>query len=122
MTQEFKEFLKEYYMHVEWGESNNPLPILFEGKRSAVIENNDKVIPLKDLGEWAWKYFVESFYCKEEAEHWLAWHKLSKKERLKAEKEMPIEPLDSNINSLNIAVACLGSQEIKKRLTELQKK
>ena len=65
------------------------------------------LIALKDLGEWAWKEFIKRNNFSNEA----IFYYINK-------NDYSAEP--SLFKLLEIAVACLGETEIKKRLKELK--
>jgi len=75
----------------------------------------------KDLGEWAWKKWKESFYFNSEAQWTIGILTATKKEKKEMEKIVDEDPSDGNFHISNIAIACLGEAEIANRLKKIKK-
>lgn len=133
MTEDFEKFLEDNSLRVEWQyfeEKEAEMPILFEGGRLAVIKDNDKVMPLKTLGEWAWSE-IEPMLL----ELYLPFFEDYPRSHLKFEgieefiADLSKEPLETDRDWFyycfsvfwRMAISCLGKEEIEKRLKEVGK-
>ena len=77
--------------------------------RASISSEWIKVISIHSFGVFCFKQAKESIYFEEEKEHWLAWGKLSKKEKRKILKEIVEEAPDGNVSWLFLADCFLDS-------------
>ncbi|HUV72199.1 MAG TPA: hypothetical protein VMW25_04265 [Clostridia bacterium] len=106
MSEDFGKWLKE-------NKENRPRDLDAQGFGLIDFE---EVVSVRALGEECLRRAEESFYFEEEREHWLAWLKLSKEERVVEVKKFPVEPPDGNVMWLSLAVDFLGKVEVERRL------
>ena len=85
-------------------------------KKDVHPSHRTRYVSVRALGEECLRRAEESFYFEEEREHWLAWLKLSKEERVVEVKKFPVEPPDGNVMWLSLAVDFLGKVEVERRL------
>ena len=127
----FKRFLKEKKLRVLWTEApEHEVPMLFEDNWSAFVKDNDEVILVRDLGEWAWGAcnppFSELFnsFQKNFPPRGLSLNCFLRFFRDAIwDAKKPRNDEESFIFLLRqffeIAINCLGEEEIEKRLKEM---
>jgi len=94
------------------------------------IIKTEESIPIKALGEWAWKYLLRSGLLKFAKENANVFDKLNMvdgyiltPENLKqfiVDKNLCYEARDLPELLVDIAIVCLGESEVKKRLEEIK--
>ena len=103
---DFKKFLKKFsYL-------DDCLDVIGNGKPLTVV-------PIKEIGEWAWKKFLKDLKQVKKI------NKYKKPLHAMAKEHLPNNPLHLPlgfcIQYIDIAIACLGKKEIQKRVKELKK-